>query len=592
MAHPVRRPGRPRVVALGAVLAVALAVVQPAGAAAAGCLRPPVAAPIADHFRDPPCPWCAGNRGLQYAVAAGTPVRAAAAGTVTFAGLVAGVRYVVLAHADGLRATYGGLASSPRSGRRPGAGRGRGGRRPAPGCTSGSGAATSTSTPSRCWASCADGPGWSRPTARRRGRRLRRCCAAGPGDPARWPDSMSDRPAARWVVDHPLVHHLRSLRRRWTGRQPQKESAMAVITMRQMLEAGVHFGHQTRRWNPKMKRFIFGERNGIYIIDLEQTLSRVEKAYGYVRDLVAGGGVILFVGTKKQAQDPVRSYAEKCGMPFVNERWLGGMLTNFDTISKRVGKMLEYERMQASGEFEAMPKKEALLLTREMEKLQRNLGGLRGLTRKPDAVFVLDTKKEHIAVTEANKLGIPVVAVVDTNVDPELVQYPIPGNDDAIRANSLLARVDRRRRRGGPVHRRQARPRLGRDAGPGRAHGRGGGRVRGPADRGPQPGRPGPGRARGPPRRGQGRPRRAGRGPGRGAVGGGRRRLARRRPDRRARARRPVRRAGVLDRGRHRRRRAGDRQTPGDRSAAGRRGLIPNPRSHPRPVDHVEHKES
>jgi small subunit ribosomal protein S2 len=216
---------------------------------------------------------------------------------------------------------------------------------------------------------------------------------------------------------------------------------MAVITMRQMLEAGVHFGHQTRRWNPKMKRFIFGERNGIYIIDLEQTLTRVEKAYGYVRDLVANGGTILFVGTKKQAQDPIRSYAEKCGMPYVNERWLGGMLTNFDTISKRVGKMLEYERMRDSGEFEAMPKKEALLLTREMEKLQRNLGGLRGLNKRPDAIFVLDTKKEHIAVTEANKLGIPVVAVVDTNVDPELVQYPIPGNDDAIRANSLLARV-------------------------------------------------------------------------------------------------------------------------------------------------------
>jgi small subunit ribosomal protein S2 len=190
-----------------------------------------------------------------------------------------------------------------------------------------------------------------------------------------------------------------------------------------------------------MKRFIYGERNGIYIIDLEQTLGRVEKAYAYTRDLVAKGGTILFVGTKKQAQDPIRSYAEKCGMPFVNERWLGGMLTNFDTISKRVGKMLEYERMRDSGEFEAMPKKEALLLTREMEKLQRNLGGLRGLTKRPDAVFVLDTKKEHIAVTEANKLGIPVVAVVDTNVDPELVQYPIPGNDDAIRANSLLARV-------------------------------------------------------------------------------------------------------------------------------------------------------
>jgi small subunit ribosomal protein S2 len=216
---------------------------------------------------------------------------------------------------------------------------------------------------------------------------------------------------------------------------------MAVITMRQMLEAGVHFGHQTRRWNPKMKRFIFGERNGIYIIDLEQTLSRVEVAYNFVRDLVAGEGTILFVGTKKQAQDPVRSYAEKCGMPYVNERWLGGMLTNFETISKRVAKMLEYERMKASGEFDAMIKKEALLLDRELEKLQRNLGGLRGLAKRPDAIFVLDTKKEHIAVTEANKLGIPVVAVVDTNVDPDLVQYPIPGNDDAIRANSLLARV-------------------------------------------------------------------------------------------------------------------------------------------------------
>ena len=217
---------------------------------------------------------------------------------------------------------------------------------------------------------------------------------------------------------------------------------MAVITMRQMLEAGVHFGHQTRRWNPKMKRFIFGERNGIYIIDLEQTLTRVDSAYGYVRDLVAGGGTLMFVGTKKQAQDPVRSYAEKCGMPFVNERWLGGMLTNFDTISKRVAKMLEYERMRDLGRVRRDAEEgSAAPARRELEKLQRNLGGLRGLTKRPDAVFVLDTKKEHIAVTEANKLGIPVVAVVDTNVDPELVQYPIPGNDDAIRANSLLARV-------------------------------------------------------------------------------------------------------------------------------------------------------
>jgi small subunit ribosomal protein S2 len=216
---------------------------------------------------------------------------------------------------------------------------------------------------------------------------------------------------------------------------------MAVVTMRQLLEAGVHFGHQTRRWNPKMKRFIFGERNGIYIIDLQQTLSRVAEAYAFVRDLSAKGGSVLFIGTKKQAQDPIRSYAEKCGMPYINERWLGGMLTNFETISKRVAKMQEYERMQASGEFEALTKKEALLLGRELEKLQRNLGGIRAMTRLPDAVFVLDTKKETIAVTEANKLGIPVVAVVDTNVDPDVIRYPIPGNDDAIRATALMCRV-------------------------------------------------------------------------------------------------------------------------------------------------------
>jgi small subunit ribosomal protein S2 len=216
---------------------------------------------------------------------------------------------------------------------------------------------------------------------------------------------------------------------------------MAVVTMRQMLEAGVHFGHQTRRWNPKMKRFIFGERNGIYIIDLEQTLSRVEAAYNFVRDLSADGGTVLFIGTKKQAQDPVRSFAEKCGMPYVNERWLGGMLTNFETIAKRVSKMQEYERMRTSGEFDSMPKKEALLLTRELEKLQKNLSGIRSMTRRPEAVFVLDTKKEHIAVTEANKLRIPVIAVVDTNVDPDVIQYPIPGNDDAIRANALMTRV-------------------------------------------------------------------------------------------------------------------------------------------------------
>jgi small subunit ribosomal protein S2 len=216
---------------------------------------------------------------------------------------------------------------------------------------------------------------------------------------------------------------------------------VAVVTMKQLLEAGVHFGHQTRRWNPKMKRFIFGERNGIYIIDLQQTLSRIETAYTFVRDVVAKGGSVLFVGTKKQAQEPIEQYAERCAMPYVNERWLGGMLTNFQTMNKRVGKMLEYERMRDSGEFDAMPKKEALLLGRELDKLQRYLGGIRNMDRLPQAVFVLDTKKEHIAVTEANKLGIPVVAVVDTNCDPDVIDYVIPGNDDAIRSGTLLSRV-------------------------------------------------------------------------------------------------------------------------------------------------------
>jgi small subunit ribosomal protein S2 len=190
-----------------------------------------------------------------------------------------------------------------------------------------------------------------------------------------------------------------------------------------------------------MKRFIFGERNGIYIIDLQQTLSRIETAYSFVRDLVADDGTILFIGTKKQAQDPIRSYSEKCGMPYINERWLGGMLTNFETIAKRVQKMQEYQRMRASGDFEAMPKKEALIIGRELEKLERNLQGIRDMKKLPEAVFILDTKKEHIGVTEANKLGIPIVAVVDTNCDPDLIQFVIPGNDDAIRAGTLMCRI-------------------------------------------------------------------------------------------------------------------------------------------------------
>ncbi len=216
---------------------------------------------------------------------------------------------------------------------------------------------------------------------------------------------------------------------------------MAVVTTRQLLEAGVHFGHQTRRWNPKMRRFILGERNGIYIIDLRLTLKGIEESYSYVRDLVARGGVVLFVGTKKQTQGPVATFAEACGMPYVNERWLGGMLTNFTTISLRVRKLQEYEAMEVAGDFEAMPKKEALRHRRELDKLRRNLGGFRNLDRVPDAIFVIDTKKEHIAVTEANKLGMPVVAVVDTNCDPDQVTYVIPGNDDAIRSGSLMCRV-------------------------------------------------------------------------------------------------------------------------------------------------------
>ena len=215
----------------------------------------------------------------------------------------------------------------------------------------------------------------------------------------------------------------------------------SVVTTRQLLEAGVHFGHQTRRWNPKMKRFIYGERNGIYIIDLEQTLKRIEVAYSFVRDLVADGGTVLFIGTKKQAQDAVQSYAEKCGMPYINQRWLGGMLTNYQTISKRVGKMKDYQRQRDAGEFEAMPKKEALKISRELTKLERNLGGIRNMDKAPAAVFVLDTKKEHIAVTEARKLGIPVVAVVDTNCDPDEANYVIPGNDDAIRSGTLMCRI-------------------------------------------------------------------------------------------------------------------------------------------------------
>ncbi|MGI8775502.1 MAG: 30S ribosomal protein S2 [Actinomycetota bacterium] len=216
---------------------------------------------------------------------------------------------------------------------------------------------------------------------------------------------------------------------------------MPVVTTRQLLEAGVHFGHQTRRWNPKMKRFIFTERNGIYILDLKQTVSGIERAYGFTRDLVAGGGTILFVATKKQLQDAVKDQAERSGMPYVNFRWLGGMLTNFRTMHDRIKRMRELEEMIETGSIESFSKKEQLKLTRQYAKLERNLGGLKNLSKAPDAVFILDTKKEEIAVREAKKLGVPVVAVLDTNSDPDDADFGIPGNDDAIRSGMLLTRI-------------------------------------------------------------------------------------------------------------------------------------------------------
>ena len=213
---------------------------------------------------------------------------------------------------------------------------------------------------------------------------------------------------------------------------------MAVTTRRALLEAGVHFGHQTRRWNPKMRRFIFGERSGIYIIDLEKTLSGLQEAHDFVRDVARRGDTVLFVGTKKQAQDVVAEHASRVGQPYVNTRWLGGMLTNFQTILGRLRRLKELREMERSGAFEFLPKKEALKLRREKEKLDRNLSGIQDMERRPGAVYVIDTKKEQIAVTEANKLGVPVIAIVDTNCDPDEVDYVIPGNDDAIRSVTLV----------------------------------------------------------------------------------------------------------------------------------------------------------
>ncbi|MDO4716842.1 MAG: 30S ribosomal protein S2 [Propionibacteriaceae bacterium] len=214
---------------------------------------------------------------------------------------------------------------------------------------------------------------------------------------------------------------------------------MAVVTTRQLLESGVHFGHQTRRWNPKMKRFIFAERNGIYIIDLQRSLSYIDKAYAFVKNTVARGGQVLFVGTKKQAQEVIAEQATRVGMPYVNQRWLGGMLTNFHTVTKRVQRLKELEGMDTSAS--GLTKKELLQLSREQEKLNKTLGGIREMSRLPQAVWIVDTNKEHLAVDEARKLRIPVVGILDTNCDPDQVDYAVPGNDDAIRSVALLTRI-------------------------------------------------------------------------------------------------------------------------------------------------------
>ena len=213
---------------------------------------------------------------------------------------------------------------------------------------------------------------------------------------------------------------------------------MSVISMKQLLEAGVHFGHQTRRWNPKMAEYIYTERNGIYIIDLQKSVGKVDEAYNAIYDVAAQGGSILFVGTKKQAQEAVKTEAERCGMYYVNERWLGGMLTNFKTIQSRINRLKEIEAMEADGTFDVLPKKEVIQLKKEQEKLDKNLGGIKNMKRIPDAIFIVDPKKEAICVQEAHILGIPLIGIVDTNCDPEEIDYVIPGNDDAIRAVKLI----------------------------------------------------------------------------------------------------------------------------------------------------------
>ena len=216
---------------------------------------------------------------------------------------------------------------------------------------------------------------------------------------------------------------------------------MAVVSMKQLLEAGVHFGHQTRRWNPKMSRYIFTERNGIYILDLQKTVKKLENAYNFVNELIANGGEILFVGTKKQASESIKEEAMRCGMHYVNARWLGGMMTNFKTIRTRIDRLEQLNKMKEDGTFDLLPKKEVIKLNLEIDKLEKFLGGIKNMTKLPDALFIIDPKKERIAVAEARKLKIPIIAIVDTNCDPDEIDYVIPGNDDAIRAVKLISSV-------------------------------------------------------------------------------------------------------------------------------------------------------
>src|SRR5437588_9280159 len=277
------------------------------------------------------------------------------------------------------------------------------------------------------------------------------------------------RPPTRWVgwVVVPVQTTLGSTRFPPAAQHPNQEKGaqpVSVVSMRELLEAGVHFGHQTRRWNPKMKRFIFSERGGIYIIDLQQTLERLEEAHAFARNLAERGGSMLFVGTKKQSQDAVEEHAKRVGMPYVNHRWLGGLLTNWRTISDRIERLHELRRLREEGQLELLPPKERIAMQGELEKLDANLGGVADMRKQPDAVFVVDLKKEQLAVREARRLAVPIIALVDTNCDPDEADYVIPGNDDAIRSCSLIVRAiadgtEAGKQRVSPAERAAPRPR-------------------------------------------------------------------------------------------------------------------------------------